>query len=118
MPLYGPGCCRSGAPPPLAGHPPHLEDGCEEVTVPVLVLAPVLKVLKQRVQLVVRVALQVPAGQQQATQPASGYNLVCSSMQISSTPVRVTAWYGRNSRSQGRLPLLLGISSSQAFFCC
>jgi hypothetical protein len=39
----------------------HLEDGAEEVTVPVLVLAPVLKVLKQGVQLVVGVALQVPA---------------------------------------------------------
>jgi hypothetical protein len=37
----------------------HLEDGAEEVAVPVLVLAPVLKVLEQRVQLVVGVALQV-----------------------------------------------------------
>ena len=36
-----------------------LQDGREEVAVAVLVLAPVLKVLKQRVQLVVRVALQV-----------------------------------------------------------
>lgn len=36
-----------------------LEDGGEEVAVPVLVLAPVLKVLEQGVQLVVGVALQV-----------------------------------------------------------
>ena len=37
-----------------------LEDGREEVAVAVLVLAPVLKVLEERVQLVVGVALQVP----------------------------------------------------------
>lgn len=37
-----------------------LEDGGEEVAVAVLVLAPILKVLKQRVQLVVWVPLQVP----------------------------------------------------------
>ena len=36
------------------------EDGGEEVAVAVLILAPVLKVLKQRVQLVVWVPLQVP----------------------------------------------------------
>ena len=38
---------------------PRLEDGREKVAVPVFVLAPVLEVLEQRVQLVVRVALQV-----------------------------------------------------------
>ena len=37
-----------------------LQDGGEEVAVPVLILAPVLKVLEQGVQLVVGVALQVP----------------------------------------------------------
>ena len=38
---------------------PRLEDGGEEVAVAVLVLAPVLEVLEQRVQLIVGVALQV-----------------------------------------------------------
>ena len=42
-----------------------LEDRSEEVAVAVLILAPVLKVLKQGVQLVVGVALQVPAGRQE-----------------------------------------------------
>jgi hypothetical protein len=37
-----------------------LEDGREEVAVAVLILAPVFKVLEQRVQLVVWVPLQVP----------------------------------------------------------
>ena len=38
---------------------PRLEHGGEKVAVPVLVLAPVLKVLEERVELVVGVALQV-----------------------------------------------------------
>ncbi len=55
---------RAGAARGPAGRPRarlrlRLQDGGEEVAVPVLVLAPVLKVLEQRVQLAVRVALQV-----------------------------------------------------------
>ena len=37
-----------------------LEEGREEVAVAVLILAPVLKVLKERVDLVIWVALQMP----------------------------------------------------------
>lgn len=61
----GPGhCCRptTTGPHTTPHHTtasPHLEHCCEEVAVAVLILAPVLKVLKQRVQLVVGVALQV-----------------------------------------------------------
>jgi hypothetical protein len=55
----------------------HLEDCSEEVSVPVLILAPVLKVLKQRVQLVVRVALQVPAGRVDTTHHQVGDQCLC-----------------------------------------
>lgn len=45
------------------GMGPGFEDGRQEVAVAVLILAPVLEVLEQGAELVVRVALQVPKKQ-------------------------------------------------------